>query len=83
MKITSKTRLQGSTPEDSINPSSETTLAKIPGLSVPIHDFLSLSYTGDNLTQVVYKTGGSEGQVVCTLTLEYDINDKLISVSKE
>ena len=34
-------------------------------------DYISLSYTGDNLTGVVYKTGGSGGSTVATLTLAY------------
>lgn len=49
----------------------EATLAKIPGLSLPIHDYLSLGYTGSDLTTVVYKTGGSGGTTVATLTLTY------------
>jgi len=35
------------------------------------YDYISLSYTGDNLTGVVYKTGGSTGTTVATLTLAY------------
>lgn len=35
------------------------------------YDYISLSYTGDNLTTVVYKTGGSGGSTVATLTLAY------------
>ena len=35
------------------------------------YDYISLSYTGDNLTTVVYKTGGSGGATVATLTLAY------------
>ncbi len=34
-------------------------------------DYIALSYTGDNLTQVVYKTGGVSGTTVATLTLAY------------
>jgi hypothetical protein len=41
-----------------------------------------LSYTGSNLTDVVYKTGGSSGTTVATLTLAYDGNDNLTSVTK-
>jgi hypothetical protein len=57
-------------------------LAVINGLSIPEHDYISLSYTGSNLTGVVYKTGGSGGTTVGTLTLTYDGNDNLISVTK-
>jgi hypothetical protein len=34
-------------------------------------DYISLSYTGDDLTGVVYKRGGSGGTTVATLTLVY------------
>jgi hypothetical protein len=57
-------------------------LAVVAGLSIPEHDYTSLSYTGTNLTGVVYKTGGSGGTTVATLTLVYDGNDNIISVTK-
>jgi hypothetical protein len=57
-------------------------LAVINGLSIPEHDYISLSYTGSNLTGVVYKTGGSGGTTVGTLTLAYDGSSNLISVTK-
>jgi len=57
-------------------------LAVVAGLSIPEHDYIALSYTGTNLTGVVYKTGGSGGTTVGTLTLAYDGNDNLISVTK-
>jgi len=46
-------------------------LSKLVGLEIPAHDYISLSYTGSNLTGVVYKTGGSGGTTVATLTLAY------------
>jgi hypothetical protein len=55
--------------------------ASIAGLSIPANDYISLSYTGSNLTTVVYKTGGSSGTTVATLTLAYSGSD-LISVTK-
>ena len=45
----------------------------IPGLSVPKHDYIELGYTGSDLTSVVYKTGGSGGTTVATLTLAYNV----------
>lgn len=45
------------------------------------YDYVSLSYTGDNLTGVVYKTGGAGGVTVATLTLAYT-GDKLISITR-
>lgn len=53
----------------------------IPGLKIPDHDYVSLSYTGSNLTGVVYKTGGSSGTTVASLALVYDVNNNLISVT--
>ena len=57
-------------------------LAVVAGLSIPEHDYIALGYTGTNLTGVVYKTGGSGGTTVATLTLAYDVNDNIISVTK-
>ena len=45
------------------------------------YDYISLGYTGSNLTSVVYKTGGSGGTTVATLTLAYSGSD-LISVTR-
>jgi len=45
------------------------------------YDYISLSYTGDNLTGVVFKDGGSGGTTVSTLTLAYT-GSNLISVTK-
>lgn len=57
-------------------------LAVINGLSIPEHDYIALSYTGSNLTGVVYKTGGSNGTTVATLTLTYDGSNNLTSITK-
>jgi hypothetical protein len=54
----------------------------VAGLEIPAHDYISLSYTGSNLTGVVYKDGGSGGTTVATLTLAYDGSSNLISVTK-
>lgn len=56
-------------------------LASIAGLSIPAHDYIALSYTGINLTGVVYKTGGSGGTTVGTLTLAYS-GSTLTSVTR-
>jgi len=47
-----------------------------------VYDYISLSYTGSNLTGVVFKTGGSTGTTVSTLTLGHDGSDQLTSVTK-
>jgi len=70
------------TSEVLIDPATEGTLKNIQGFQIPIFDYISLSYTSTNLTGVVYKTGGSTGATVATLTLAYDISNQLISVTK-
>jgi hypothetical protein len=50
--------------------------------SIPTHDYISLGYTGTNLTSVVYKLGGASGTVVATLTLAYNGSNNLISVTR-
>lgn len=46
-------------------------LQKLIGFEIPKYDYIALSYTEENLTGVVYKTGGSEGTTVATLALAY------------
>ena len=45
------------------------------------YDYISLAYTGDNVTTVVYKSGGASGTTVATLTLAYS-GSNLTSVTK-
>ena len=59
-----------------------TQLQIINSLTPGIYDYISLSYTGSNLTSVVFKTGGSGGTTISTLTLAYDGSDNLTSVTK-
>ncbi len=54
----------------------------VEGLSIPEHDYISCTYTGSNLTGVVYKLGGSSGTTVATLVLTYDGSNNLTSVTK-
>lgn len=49
-------------------------LGSIAGLNIPAHDHVALGYTGSNLTTVTYRTGGSGGTIVGTLTLTYSGN---------
>lgn len=51
------------------------------GLEIPAHDYVGFTYTGGNLTGVVYKEGGAGGTTVATLTLAYSGSD-LVSVTK-
>jgi hypothetical protein len=46
------------------------------------YDYIDLSYTGSNLTQVVYKLGGAAGTVVTTLDLTYDGSGNLLTVTR-
>jgi hypothetical protein len=62
---------------DSGNPIPITgSLSAVPGLSIPSHDGIEMTYTGDDLTGVVYKSGED---TVATLTLGYT-DGKLTSV---
>jgi hypothetical protein len=45
------------------------------------HDYIGLTYTGSDLTTVEYKSGGSGGTTVATLTLAYT-SSVLDSVTK-
>jgi hypothetical protein len=60
----------------------KTNTASIAGMQIPPYNYVSCSYTGSNLTGVVYKTGGSGGTTVATLTLTYDGSNNLTSVTK-
>jgi len=57
-------------------------LETVAGLSIPEHDYIGMTYSGTNLTGVVYKTGGSSGTTVATLVLTYDGSSNLTSVTK-
>jgi hypothetical protein len=52
------------------------------GLSIPAHDYISNTYTGSNLTQTVFKRGGSGGTTVATLTMTYDGSGNLLTVTR-
>ena len=65
-----------------INPATEDTLEGIAGFNIPKYDYQSLGYTSDNLTTMVFKTGGVSGTTVATLTLAYDGDDNITSITK-
>lgn len=46
------------------------------------YDYISLGYTGSNLTLVKYYVGGASGTLQATLTLAYDGSNNLISVTR-
>lgn len=50
---------------------------------IPVaYDYVALSPTGTNPTTIVYKTGGSGGTTVATLTLTYDGNNNVQTVAR-
>ena len=67
-----------------INPAKEDgNLSYVVGMAIPKYDYIEMSYdTNGNLTQTVYKQGGSSGTTVATLSMSYDANNNLISVAK-
>lgn len=73
---------QGVTDVDTL--ATETTLLKIPGLSIPIHDYISVAYPAGDTEVYTFKTGGSGGTTVATLTVVYTDATKadLSSVTK-
>ena len=64
-----------------VNPGSSP-LPVTDGFEIGAYDYISMGYTGSNLTTVVYKLGGSSGTLVATLTLNYDGSNNLTSVTK-
>lgn len=56
-------------------------LTGVAGFTLSGYDYVSLSYTGSNLTGVVFKSGGSGGTTIATLTLAYS-GSTLTSVTK-
>jgi hypothetical protein len=52
------------------------------GLEIPTHDYIANTYTGSNLTQTVFKRGGSGGTTVATLTMTYDGSSNLLTVTR-
>ena len=62
----------------------EATLLKIPGLSIPIHDYIGVAYPNGTTETYTFKTGGSGGTTVATVTVVYTDSTKanLSSVTK-
>lgn len=63
---------------DAIKTQLETLNSLVPGG----YDYVGLTTTGGNLTKVEFKTGGSAGTIISTLTLSYDVDNNLTSVAK-
>jgi len=56
-------------------------LQKLNSLVPGVYDYIALTYTGSNLTGVVFKSGGVGGTTISTLTLAYT-GSQLDSVTK-
>ena len=57
------------------------------GLSIPKYDYIALTYVAagngaGEIETVTYKTGGANGIIVGALTLGYDGNTRLTSVTR-
>lgn len=57
------------------------------GFAIPEYDYISLTYVaaGDGQGEIetaTFKTGGSGGTTVATLTLTYNANDEIATVTK-
>ena len=59
-----------------------TLTVNFPGLIDFDYDYVLLGYTGMNMTTATFKTGGSGGTTVATLTMTYDGNNNMTSVTK-
>lgn len=49
----------------------EATLAKVPGLAIPIYDYVGVAYPDGDTETYTFKTGGSAGTTVATVTVDY------------
>lgn len=77
-----------------INPAREekqdniiTALQKLIGFEIPAYDYIALTYVAagngaGEIETVVYKTGGSGGSTVATITLAYNASNEISSITK-
>jgi len=77
-----------------INPATEekqddiiVALDNLVGFEIPAYDYLALTYVASGsgvgeVETVIYKTGGSGGTTVATLTLTYNASNEVSSVTK-
>ena len=73
--------------ETSINPATEDSLAKLIGFEIPAYNYIALTYVAagngaGEVETVVYKSGGSGGTTVATLTLAYNASNEISSITK-
>ena len=53
----------------------------VQGFNIPAYDHIDLAYSGSTITGVTYKTGGSGGTTVATLSITYS-GSSLVSIAK-
>lgn len=52
-------------------------------MGIPAYDYIANTYdVSDNLTQVVYRLGGSSGTIVATIAMTYDGSNNLLTVER-
>lgn len=52
-------------------------------MGIPAYDYIANTYdVNDNLTQVVYRLGGSTGTIVATVVMTYDGSNNLLTVER-
>lgn len=54
----------------------EATLLKVPGLSIPIFDYVLVAYPSATTEEYTFKSGGSGGTTVSTVTVVYTDSTK-------
>lgn len=59
-----------------------TNVTQLNALIPSAYDYISLSYTGSNLTGAVFKSGGAGGTMIATLTITYDGSNNITSVTR-
>ncbi len=67
-----------------IDPATEQTLESVAGFNIPKYDYIGVAYPDSVTETYTYKTGGSSGTTVGTLTIVYTDSTKasLTSVTK-
>ena len=85
-KQTAKVGIEDSL-ESEINPATEETLQKLVGFDIGEFDYIALTYVSSGngegeIETATYKTGGSGGSTVATLTITYNSDDEISSITK-
>ena len=66
-----------------IGVATEETLLGVAGLVAEAYDYIIVTRNANlDIATAVFKTGGSSGTTVATLTLTYDVNNDFLSVTK-